>query len=82
MENNKAFTLTNDGKTSFFTITGGFCQLILNIERTKKTSLLVEFKGMLRLHFFQVRNYMMWYRSMVTLYLVFNQVNRSFLLLV
>jgi hypothetical protein len=34
MENNKAFTLTNRGKTSFLTTTSGSCQRITSLERT------------------------------------------------
>jgi len=34
MENNKAFTLTNEGKAFFFTATVIFCQRIIDIERT------------------------------------------------
>jgi hypothetical protein len=34
MENNKAFTLTNRGRTSFFTTTSGSCQRITSLERT------------------------------------------------
>jgi hypothetical protein len=82
MENNKAFTLTNGGKSSFFTTTSSSCQQIIILERTERTSLLAELKGMLHRHFFQVKNYMTWYRSMVTLCLVFNLVSRSFLVLV
>jgi hypothetical protein len=34
MENNKTFTLTNKGKTSFFTAIGVSCQQITGTERT------------------------------------------------
>jgi hypothetical protein len=40
MENNKAFTLTNGGKSSFFTTTSSSCQQIIILERTERTSLL------------------------------------------
>ena len=48
IENNKAFTLTNGGKASFFfTITVASCHLITGTERTEKISLLAELKKML-----------------------------------
>jgi hypothetical protein len=34
MKNNKAFTLTNGGKTSFFTVTIVSCHIITCTERT------------------------------------------------
>ena len=44
-ENNKAFTLTNDGKTSFFFIsTSDSCQQITSTERIEKIFLLAELK--------------------------------------
>jgi hypothetical protein len=53
MENNKAFMLTNSGKSSFFfTATDNFYQQIISIERIKMTSLLKELKGMLHHRFF------------------------------
>jgi len=39
MENNKAFTFINSGKTSFFIATRGFYQPITNTEKAKETSL-------------------------------------------
>ena len=39
MENNKAFTLTNDDKMSFFTTTDSSCQWTISSERTEMTSL-------------------------------------------
>jgi hypothetical protein len=49
MENNKAFTLRNGGKASFFfTVTVVSCHIIIGTERTEKISLLVELK--MRLH--------------------------------
>ena len=47
MENNKAFTLTNGGKSSFLTITVVFCHQIIGTERTKRISLLAKLKRML-----------------------------------
>jgi len=82
MENNKAFTLTNGGKTSFFPVTVVSCHRITGTERTENISLLVELKKMLHPRVFMVKNCMMLYQSIVTLCLVFNQVSRSFLILV
>jgi len=82
MENNKAFTLANGGKASFFTVTVTSCHLITGTERTEKISLLAELKKMLHRHVFRVKNCMMLYQSTVTLCLAFNQVSKSFLVLV
>jgi len=67
MENNKAFMLTNGGKASFF-----YCHRCL----------LAELKRMLHPRIFLVKNCIILYQSTVTLCLVFNQVSRSFLVLV
>jgi hypothetical protein len=83
MENNKAFTLTNGGKASFFfTVTVVSCHQITGTERTKMISLLVELKRMLQPRVFLVKNRMMLCQSTVTLCLVSNQVSISFLVLV
>jgi len=82
MENNKAFTLTNRGKAFFFTVIVISCRRIIGTERTKMISLLVELKRMLHPRIFPVKNCLMLCQSMVTLCLVSNQVNRSFLVLV
>jgi hypothetical protein len=83
IENNKAFTLTNGGKASFFfTITVVSCQRIVGTERTERISLSAELKMMLHPHVFLVKNCMMLYQSMLTLCLVSNLVSRSFLVLV
>ena len=79
MDNNKAFTLTNGGKASFFTITVVSCHRITCTKRTKRISLLAELKKMLHPRVFLVKNCMMLYQSTVTLCLVSNQVRRSFL---
>jgi hypothetical protein len=50
MENNKAFTLINDDKLSFFTATNGSYQRITSSARN---SLLAELKGMLHRYFFR-----------------------------
>jgi len=72
MENNKAFTLTNGGKASFFTVTVISCHIIIGTERTEKISLLAELKRMLHPRVFLVKNCMMLYQSTVTLFLVSN----------
>jgi len=56
MENNKAFTLTNGGKASFFTVTIASCRRITGTERTGRISLLAELKRMLHHHVFPVKN--------------------------
>jgi hypothetical protein len=62
MENNKAFTLTNGGKASFFFIvTIISCQQITVAERAEKISLLAELKRMLHPFVFLVKNCMMLY---------------------
>jgi uncharacterized Zn-finger protein len=66
MENNKAFTLTNGGKASFFTVTVVSCHIIIGTERTKKISLLAELKRMLHPRVFLVKNCMMLYQRTVT----------------
>jgi hypothetical protein len=82
MENNKAFTLTNRGKASFFTVTVISCRRITGIERTKMISLLAELKRMLHPRVFPVKNCLILCQSTVTLCLVSNQVSRSSLVLV
>ena len=82
MENNKAFTLTNRGKAFFFTVIVVSCHRIIGTERAKKISLLAELKRMLHIHVFLVKNCMMLYQSTMILCLVFNQVSKSFLVLV
>ena len=82
MENNKAFTLTNGGKTFFFTVTFVSYHRITGTERTERIFLLAELKRMLHPRIFLVKNCMILYQSTVTLCLVSNQVNRSFLVLV
>jgi hypothetical protein len=82
MENNKAFTLTNRGKAFFFTVTVVSCHRITGTERTEMISLLAKLKRILHPCVFLVQNCMMLYHSTVTLCLVSNQANRSFLVLV
>jgi ABC-type iron transport system FetAB permease component len=82
MENNKAFTLTNRGKASFFSITIVSYHRITGTEITERIFLLAKLKRMLHPRDFLVKNYMMLYQSMVTLCLVSNQVSKSFLVLV
>jgi len=82
MENNKAFTLTNRGKASFFSINVVSYHRITGTEITERIFLLAKLKRMLHPYVFLVKNYMMLYQSMVTLCLVSNQVRKSFLVLV
>jgi len=82
MENNKAFTLTNGGKASFFYCHCRFLLLNHMYRKTERISLLAELKRMLHPHIFLVKNCMMLYQNTVTLCLVSNQVSRSFLVLV
>jgi hypothetical protein len=81
MENNKTFTLTNIGKTSFFYCHWQFLSTDHKY-RKKKTYLLVELKGMLHCRYRRVRNCLMWCHSSMTLYLDFKVVSKSFLVLV
>jgi hypothetical protein len=82
MENIKAFTLTNRGKTFFFTATSVSYQRITSTERTTMIFLLAKLKRMLHSRVFLVKNYMTWCHSTVTLCLVSNLVSWSFLVLV
>jgi len=83
MENNKAFTLTNGGKSfSIIIVTIVSCHRITGTEKIERISLLAELKRMLHPHVFLVKNCMMLYQSTMTLCLVSNQVSRSFLVLV
>ena len=80
-EKKKAFTLINEGKTSFFNYHLRF--LLTNHKyRKNKNDFFVELKRMLHPRVFSVKNCMTWCQSMVTLCLVFNLVSRSFLVLV
>jgi len=64
MENNKASTLTNGGKASFFfTVTVISCRRITGIERTQMISLLEELKRMLHPRVFPVKNCLMLCKS-------------------
>jgi hypothetical protein len=83
IENNKAFTLTNRGKTSFFYCHRRFLPTDYKYQKKHKGFfLLVELKRMLHPRVFPVKNCMTWCQSTVTLYLVSNAVSRSFLVLV
>jgi hypothetical protein len=82
MESNKAFTLTNWGKASFFTVTVVSCHITTGTKRTEMISLLAELKMMLHPRVFLVKNCLMLCQSTVKLCLVSNQVSRSFLVLV
>jgi len=82
MENNKAFTLTNGGKAFFLTFIVTSCRRITSIERTGRISLLAELKRMLHPRVFLVKNCLILFQNTKILYLVSNQVSRSFLVLV
>jgi hypothetical protein len=82
MKNNKAFTLINGGKMSFFIATGVSCQRITGTEKTEMIFLLAELKMMLHPRVFLVNNCITWCQNTVTLCLVSNSVSRSFLVLV
>jgi hypothetical protein len=82
MENNKAFMLTNRGK-DFFLLSPSFLAIESQVQKeSERIYLLAELKRMLHPRVFLVKNCMMLYQSTVTLYLVSNQVSRSFLVLV
>ena len=83
IENNKAFTLTNRGKASFFYC---HCPFLPPNHRYKKNRKDF-FVGRVETdvappRVFLVKNCMMLYQSTMTLCLVSNQVSRSFLVLV
>jgi uncharacterized Zn-finger protein len=59
MENNKAFTLRNGGKASFFTVIVVSYHIIIGTERTENISLLAELKKILHPRVFLVKNCMM-----------------------
>jgi len=82
MENNKAFTLTKGGKTSFFYCHRCFLPLNHRYRKNIKDFFLAELKKMLHPRVFLVKNCMMLSQSTVTLCLAFNQVSKSFLVLV
>jgi len=82
MENNKAFMLVNKGKASFFYCHRRFLPLNDRYRKNRKISLLAELKKMLHHCVFLVKNCMMLYQSTVILCLAFNQVSKSFLVLV
>ena len=82
MENNKAFTLANGGKVSFFYCHRRFLPLNHRYRKNRNDFFLVELKRMLHPRVFLVKNCTMLYQSTVTLCLAFNQVNKNFLILV
>ena len=83
MKNNKAFTLTNRGKTSFFDFHRRFLPTDHRYRKKKKRIfLLAKLKRMLHPYVFLVKNCMTWCQSTVTLCLVSTLVGRSFLVLV
>jgi len=82
IENNKAFTLANGGKASFFYCHHPFLPLNHRYRTNRKDFLLAKLKKMFHPRVFLVKNCMMLYQSTVTLCLTFNQVSKSFLVLV
>ena len=82
MKNNKAFTLTNGGKTPFFYCHRRFLPTDYKYRKNKTIFFLAELKMILYPHVFLVKNCMMWCQSTVILCLVSNPVSRSFLVLV
>jgi hypothetical protein len=82
MVNNKAFTLANGGKASFFDCYRHFLPLNHRYRKNRKDFFVGRVEKMLYPHVFLVKNCMMLYQSTVTLCLAFNQVSKSFLVLV
>jgi hypothetical protein len=82
MENNKAFTLANGGKASFFYCHRRFLPLNHRYRKNKKYFFVGRVEKMLHPRVFLVKNCMMLSQSTVTLCLAFNQVSKSFLILV
>jgi hypothetical protein len=60
MENNKTFTLTNGGKTSYFDCHQHFLPIYHKYRENRKDFLLVELKRILHPRIFLVKNYMTW----------------------
>jgi hypothetical protein len=61
MENNKAFTLTNKGKTSFFLLPSVLLDNGSQVQKEKKMIFyLAELKRMLHPYIFSIKNCMMW----------------------
>ena len=61
MENNKAFTLTNEGKTSFFLLPSVLLDNGSQVQKEKKMIFyLAELKRMLHPYIFSIKNCMMW----------------------
>jgi len=82
MENNKIFTLTNRGKTTFFYCQRLFLPMDHKCRKNINDFLLVKLKRMLHPRIFPVNNCMMWCHSTVILCLVSKLVSRRFLVLV
>ena len=82
MENNKAFTLANGGKASFFDCHHRFLPLNHRYRKNIKDFFVGKLEKMLHPRVFLVKNCMMLSQSTVTLCLAFNQVSKSFLVLV
>jgi hypothetical protein len=82
MENNKAFTLINGGKASFFYYHRRFLPPNHRYRKNRKDFFVGRVEKDVAPRVFLVKNCMMLCQSTVTLCLVSNQVSRSFLVLV
>jgi hypothetical protein len=82
MENNKAFTLTNRGKASFFDCHCHFLPPNHRYRKNKNDFFVGRVEKDVAPRVFLVNNCLMLCQSTVTLCLVSNQVSRSFLVLV
>jgi len=82
MENNKAFTLTNGGKASFFYCHRRFLPHNHRYTKNRKDFFIGRVANDVAPPRFPVKNCLMLCQSMVKLCLVSNQVSRSFLILV
>jgi hypothetical protein len=82
IENNKAFTLANRGKASFFYCHRRFLPLNNRYRKNRKDFFVGRVKKDVASCVFLVKNCMMLSQSTVTLCLAFNQVSKSFLVLV
>jgi hypothetical protein len=82
MENNKAFTLANGGKASFFDCHRRFLPLHHRYRKNRKDFFVGRVEKDVASCVFLMKNCTMLSQSTVTLCLAFNQVSKSFLILV
>ena len=82
MENNKVFTITNEGKASFFYCHRRFLPANHRYIKNRKNFFIGRIEKDIAPRAFLVKNCMTLYQSTVTLSLVFNLVSRSFQVLV